>query len=97
MSNHARKKRVMRVESIFPMKTQMTAAERMAMILDSQLRRAKHDAHYEDVGPHMGQVSCTCGFTIAAPFGEAQGAIMIEDHYARFHVIKDPLGAKYRN
>jgi hypothetical protein len=97
MSNRPKKPRVVNVTNLFPTKTLMTPAERVAVMLDSQLRRAKHDAHYEDVGPNMGQVSCTCGFIIPAPFGEAQGAIMIEDHYARFHVIHDPLGAKYRN
>ena len=96
MSNKARKPRVVNVTNLFPTKTPMTIAEKVAVMLDAQVRRAKHDAHYEDVGPNMGFVKCTCGFIIMAPFGEAQGAIMIEEHYARFHVIADPLGAKYR-
>jgi hypothetical protein len=61
------------------------------------LRRARHEAHYIEIGDRMGEVDCTCGFVMPCPFGEGQGAKTIEEHYAAFHVIPDPLGAKYRD
>jgi hypothetical protein len=67
------------------------------LALLKQLAKAKHVAEYRELGPSMGEVDCSCGFVFPCPFGEHQGAKVIEDHYARFHVIHDPLGAKYRD
>ena len=99
MSNHP-KRRVIAPTRLFPTNTPLTLAEQMAIRLDAQIRRDKHDCHYVELGNDqitIGYVECTCGFVLQSPFGEPQGAKQIEDHRARFHVIHDPLGAKYRD
>jgi hypothetical protein len=100
MSNHAKKPRVVAAKRLFPMKTPLTLAERIAIQLDAQIKRDKHDCHYVELGNDslsVGYVECTCGFVLQSPFGEPQGAKQVEEHRARFHVIHDPMGAKYRD
>ena len=100
MSNHPKKVRVVAPKNLFPTKTPMTLAERVAIHLDAQIKRDKHDIHYEELGRDgfsIGYVECTCGFVLQSPFGEPQGAKQIEEHRARFRVIHDPMGAKYRD
>ncbi len=92
MSNRP-KRRVINVKRLFPTKTPITAYEMFSAIM----MRAKHRAEYRELGDRMGEVDCTCGFVMPAPFGEPQAAVIIEEHYARFHVIPDPMGAKYRD
>ena len=41
--------------------------------------KAKHVAEYRELGPSMGEVDCSCGFVFPCPFGEHQGAKVIED------------------
>jgi hypothetical protein len=69
-------------------------------MLGQQIARAKHDASYEELGPRMGEVHCTCGYVSAYTYGEPHALRIIENHYAMFHVIAhDPIagsGAKYR-
>lgn len=99
MSNHP-KRRIIAPKKFFPAKTPLTLAEQMAIRLDAQIRRDKHDCHYVELGNDaitLGYVECTCGFVIQSPFGEPQGAKQVEEHRARFHVIHDPMGAKYRD
>ena len=98
MSN--RPKRRIVPARLFPTRTPMTEAERLMARLSAQVRRDRHDCHYVELGNDsmsVGYVECTCGFVIQSPFGYAQGAKQVEDHRARFHVIHDPLGAKYRD
>lgn len=100
MSNRAKRRRVFSPKNIFPTKTPLTIAEQVAIKLDAQIRRDRHDAHYVELGNDslsIGYIECTCGFVLQSPWGYAQGAAQVEDHLARFHVIHDPLGAKYRD
>jgi hypothetical protein len=92
MSNHARR-RVIRANQLFPKVTPASVHEAR---LTRQLMRATHEPVYIEIGERMGEVNCTCGFVQPAPFGEPQGEIIIEQHLAFFHVIPDPMGAKYR-
>lgn len=98
MSN--RPKRRITPARLFPTRTPLTLAEIMAIRLDAQVRRDKHDCHYVELGNDqisLGYIECTCGFVLQSPFGEAQGAKQVEEHRARFRVIHDPMGAKYRD
>lgn len=100
MSNKPRKTRVFSPRHLFPTKTPMTLAEQIAIQLDAQIKRSRHVCEYEELGNDslsVGYIHCTCGFILQSPFGYAQGAKQIEEHLARFHVIADPMGAKYRD
>ncbi len=93
MSNHARRRRVLGPRDLFP----RTLALRPDQVLNALLMKATHEAHYIELGERMGEVDCTCGFVMPCPYGEPQAAKTIEEHYAAFHVIPDPLGAQYRD
>jgi hypothetical protein len=83
MSNHAKRRK--------------TTGQINVGALIKQLRmRAQHKAHIEDLGHNFFAVVCTCGFDEIAPFGEEQATAMIDMHYAEYHVIPSPIGAKYR-
>ncbi len=86
------RRRTVTPQHIFPTRTPPTALE----VFDALMMRVKHKAEYRELGERMGEVDCTCGFVMPVPFGEPQAAIVIEEHYARYHVIPDPMGAKYR-
>lgn len=92
MSNRPRR-RVVSPKHLFPTRTPLTAYE----VFDELMMKVKHRAEYRELGERMGEVDCTCGFVMPCPFGEPQAAVVIEEHYARFHVIPDPMGAKYRD
>lgn len=87
------KRRRISPKHLFPLTTPRTALE----VFDSLMMRVKHKAEYRELGDRMGEVDCSCGFVMPAPFGEPQAAVIIEEHYARYHVIPDPMGAKYRD
>ena len=87
------KRRRISPKHLFPLTTPRTALE----VFDSLMMRVKHKAEYRELGDRMGEVDCSCGFVMPAPFGAPQAAVIIEEHYARFHVIPDPMGAKYRD
>lgn len=93
MSNHARRRRVIRADQLFPKRVMPSPLE----MFNAIMMRAKHKAEYRELGERMGEVDCTCGFVMPAPFGEPQAAQIIEEHYAVFHVIHNPIGAKYRD
>ena len=57
---------------------------------------AKHDVTFEEIGPSMFAVYCSCGFSAPAPFGEQHAERVKEAHLFRYKVIADPRGAKYR-
>ena len=98
MSNRPRRRhRVITAEDLFP-KT-LGLSDQVAAMLGQQIARSKHDASYEELGPRMGEVHCTCGYVAAYTYGEPHALRLIENHYAMFHVIADPIagqGAKYR-
>ena len=57
---------------------------------------AKHEVTFDEVGPQMFAVICTCGFQAMAPFGETHAERIKEAHFFRYRLIPDPRGAKYR-
>lgn len=88
-----KRRRVITPKHLFPTTTPRTALE----VFDALMMRVKHKAEYRELGERMGEVDCNCGFVMPCPFGEPQAAVVIEEHYARYHVIPDPMGAKYRD
>lgn len=92
MSNHARRRRVFTSADLFPRTTRPTPGQMFSALM----MRAKHDCHYEELGERMGALMCTCGFELPIPFGQPQYELEKEKHYAMFHVIPDPMGARYR-
>jgi len=97
VSNHARRPRVFGPKDLFPSTTPLSAGEKRNLAkLGRALMKLKHDCRIEDIGFRTFAVVCSCGFEAAAPFGERQAERIREQHYARWHVIPDPMGAKYR-
>ena len=94
MSNGPRRRRrVIGARDLFPQSSSPDILERL---LSHQIRTAKHEANYEELGPRMGEVHCTCGYVQAYFFGGEHAEKIIENHYAMFRIIHDPRGAKYR-
>jgi hypothetical protein len=81
-------------DRLFPKKTPMSIFD---LFLRSKMH-APHKIEIREIGDRVYEVLCTkeCGF-VAPAYGEEHAARLRENHYARFHVIADPLGAKYRD
>ena len=92
MSNRPHRRRVT-PSHLFPTRYALRPDE----VFNTLMMRVRHEAHYVELGERMGEVDCTCGYVIPCPYGEPQAAKAIEEHYAAFHVIPDPMGAKYRD
>jgi hypothetical protein len=96
MSNRPRKRpRVLTADQLFPKRTPASIFDQ---IFTAAKMRAPHKIDLVEIGPRIYEVRCTieCGF-VAPAYGEEHAARIKENHYARFHVIHDPLGAKYRD
>jgi hypothetical protein len=95
VSNRPRKHRIITADHLFPKKTPPSIFEQM---FTASKMRAHHEIEIREIGPRIFEVLCTeeCGFAAPA-YGEEHAARIKENHYARFHVIHDPLGAKYRD
>lgn len=96
MSNRPKKRpRVLGPQDMFPQK--MPASTFDEIFLASKMH-APHKIELLEIGPRIFEVRCTteCGF-VAPAYGEEHAARIRENHLARFHVIHDPLGAKYRD
>jgi hypothetical protein len=95
MSNHPKKRRIVTADKIFPTKTPASVFDE---IFIAAKMHAPHKIETMEIGPRIFEVRCTteCGF-VAPAYGEEHAARIRENHYARFHVIPDPLGAKYRD
>lgn len=94
MSNRPKKHRVLGADAMFPTKTPFSVYD---LFMASKMK-APHKIDVVEIGPRIYEVRCTveCGFTAPA-YGEEHAARIKENHYARFHVITDPLGARYRD
>ena len=95
MSNHPKKRRVITADQMFPKK--MPASIFDEIFIASKMH-AHHKIELREIGPRIFEVMCTaeCGF-VAPAYGEEHAARIRDNHYSRFHVIADPLGAKYRD
>ncbi len=94
MSNRARRphRRKNGDVAMFPETTPMSIYEQ----LEAAMMAWKHEIHFEELGAGVYAVVCTCPFEAPAPYGLEQAEKIKEQHYARWHVIPDPMGAKYR-
>ena len=96
MSNRPKRRpRVLTAKDMFPQKTPASIFDE---IFIASKMHAPHKVEWLEIGPRIYEVRCTaeCGF-VAPAYGEEHRARIVENHYARFHVIPDPLGAKYRD
>lgn len=95
MSNHPKKRRVITADQMFPKKMPASIFDE---IFIAAKMHAPHKIDLREIGPSVYEVICTaeCGFAAPA-YSEEHAARIRENHYARFHVIHDPLGAKYRD
>ena len=95
MSNHPKRRRIITADQIFPKKT---PASQFDEIFIASKMHAPHKIDVREIGPRIYEVMCTveCGF-VAPAYGVEHAARIRENHLARFHVIHDPLGAKYRD
>lgn len=95
MSNRPKRRRTITAGALFPTRTPTSIFEEM---FETSKMRARHKIEIREIGPRIFEVLCTteCGFAAPA-YGEEHAARIKENHYARFHVISDPLGAKYRD
>ncbi len=95
MGNHPKHRRIITADQIFPKKTPASTFDEMFI---AAKMKARHEIDIREIGPRIFEVICTaeCGFSAPA-YGEEHAARLKENHYARFHVIHDPLGAKYRD
>jgi hypothetical protein len=92
MSN--RPKKPANYRQLFPSRTPLQS---IFELHEKLMKRATHVVHIEDHGWRHFAVVCTCGYDAPAPFGEQQAEHIKENHLARYGLIKDPLGAKYRS
>ena len=59
--------------------------------------KGPHHVLIEDVGNGVSLVTCACGFTQPAHYGEQQAAKIKDNHLARMLLAPDPMGARYGN
>jgi hypothetical protein len=95
MSNHPKRRRIITAENLFPKKTPRSTFDE---IFIASKMKAHHEVSVREIGPRIFEVICTaeCGFSAPA-YGEEHAARIKKNHLARFHVIHDPLGARYRD
>ena len=95
MSNHPKRRRIITADQMFPKR--MPASVFDEIFLASKMH-ATHKVELCEIGPRIFEVRCTaeCGF-VAPAYGEEHAERIRNNHLARFHVISDPLGAKYRD
>ena len=95
MSNHPKKRRIITAENLFPKKTPRSTFDE---IFIASKMHAPHKIEIREIGTRIYEVMCTaeCGF-VAPAYGEEHAERLRENHYSRFHVIPDVLGAKYRS